>query len=213
VGLVFSFPISGENTDGTYGQYVISSASMDWSTESTTSTEATIVDSAMSVTGTPSMPTGTNSNITVTQTMMGGEAVVEPTVITWTNPNNNTWRIENYNGGAAVSYDGGDYDAKWFDIANHTSGNSDFRGAVIQYHAFVQGEGTIIGTIHLGNDDTQEAATHTEHLSGNSNLQFVTLWDCNNDRGQLFFKMTNGWSKNVMIQWTSTVFYGQEWND
>jgi hypothetical protein len=140
----------------------------------------------------------------------GGES---PVIATWTNPNDNVWRIETYNGGAAVSYDGGDNDANWFDIANHSSGDSDFRGAIIQYHAFVQGEGTIVGTIHLSNDYTQEAATHTEHLSGNDNLQFVTLWECNGERGRLYFKMTNGNSEDVMIQWTSTVFYGQESDD
>lgn len=214
VGIVYSFPINGENTDGTYGQFVITSPSMNWETLTTTSTPATVNTTSITVTANSVSPTSSSGSVNVTTTTkMGGEPVVEPTVIEWTNPNDNVWRIEYYNGGAAVSYDGDDYDAKWFDIANHTSGSGDFRGAVIQYHAFVQGEGTIIGTIHLSNDATQEAATHTEHLSGNSNLQFVTLWDCNNDRGQLYFKMTNGWSKNVMIQWTSTVFYGQEYND
>jgi hypothetical protein len=143
---------------------------------------------------------------------MGGEPIVEPTVITWTNPNDNVWRIEDYNGGAAVSYNGSNYDAKWFDINNHTSGSSSFRGAIIQYHAFIQNQGIIIGTIHLANDYTQQQATHTEHLSGNSDLQFVTLWDCNNERGQLYFKMTNGYSRDVMIQWTAKVFYGSENN-
>ncbi len=213
-GIVYSFPINGENTDGTYGQYVITSESMNWETLSTTSIAATVINTDISVTVNSVGPTSSSTYVTTsTVTTMGGEPIVEPTVITWTNPNDNVWRIETYNGGAAVYYDGGDNDAKWFDIANHTSGNSDFRGAVIQYHAFVQNAGTIIGTIHLSNDNTQPSATHTEHLSGNSSLQLVTLWDCNYDRGQLYFKMTDGSSRNVMIQWTSTVFYGQEWND
>lgn len=137
----------------------------------------------------------------------GGES---PVIATWTNPNDNVWRIETYNGGAAVSYNGDDYDAKWFDIANHSSGDSNFRGAIIQYHAYVNNEGVIIGTIHLGNDHTQDRATHTEHLSGSDDLQFVTLWECNSERGRLYFKMTNGNSEDVMIQWTATIFYGQE---
>lgn len=132
--------------------------------------------------------------------------------ITWTNPNDNVWRIEDYNGGAAVYYDGSDYDAKWFDVADSTGGNNNFRGAIIQYHAFFDNRGTVIGTIHLGNDYTQESATHTEHLSGNQNLQYATLWDCNGERGQLFFKMTNGNSQGVMIQWTAKIFYGSENN-
>jgi hypothetical protein len=152
------------------------------------------------------------SGTAVTGGLYGGASTATTPVIEWTNPNNNVWRIEEYNGGAAVSYNGNDYDAKWFDVSNSTSGNGQFRGAIIQYHAFVQNEGNIIGTIHLANDYTQQQATHTENMSGNGDLQYVTLWDCNNERGQLFFKMTNGNSKNVMIQWTAKVFYGSENN-
>mgnify|MGYP000879150003 CR=1 FL=1 len=199
VGLVYSFPINGENTDGTYGQYVITSESMNWDVLSTTSIAATINNTDISVSLNSTGPTSGSSPVNAsTTTTMGGEPIVEPTVITWTNPNDNVWRIEDYNGGAAVSYNGSNYDAKWFDIANHTSGNSDFRGAIIQYHAFIQNQGTMIGTIHLATDYNQESATHTEHLSGNSDLQFVTLWDCNNNDGELYFKMTNGNSGNLL---------------
>jgi hypothetical protein len=212
VGVVYSFPINGENTDGTYGQFIVSSENMDWSTLTTTSVAATVPETETNITTSNVSPTKNDVTITVNQTSIGGEVVTPPEVITWTNPNNNTWRIETYNGGAAVYYGGGDYDAKWFDIANHTSGSNNFRGAIIQYHAFAN-NGTIIGTIHLSNDYPQESATHTEHLSGGSNLQFVTLWECNNERdGQLYLKMTDGSSQNVMIQWTATVFYGNEYN-
>jgi hypothetical protein len=213
VGLVYSFPITGDNVDGTYGQYVITSESMNWETLSTTSIAATVTNTDVNVTVNSVSPTSGSTYVTTsTITTMGGEPVVEPTVISWTNPNDNVWRIEEYNGGASVSYNGSDYDAKWFDIANHTSGNSQFRGAIIQYHAFTN-QGTIIGTIHLANDYPQQQATHTEHLSGQSDLQFVTLWDCNNERdGQLYFKMTNGNSNNLMVQWTAKIFYGSEYN-
>ena len=212
-GIVYSFPINGENTNGTYGQYVISSESMDWTTKSTTAIAATINNSSISVTLSEANPSSNASTITATITTMGGEPAVEPTVIEWTNPNDNVWRIEDYNGGAAVQYwSSDDYSAKWFDIANHTSGSGQFRGAIIQYHAFIQNRGTIIGTIHLANDYSQESATHTEHLSGHSDLQFVTLWDCNNERGQLYFKMTNGQNWEAMIQWTAKIFYGSENN-
>jgi len=214
VGLIYSFPITGDNVDGTYGQYVITSESMNWTTLSTTSIAATVTNTDISVTVNPVSPTSSSTYVTTsTITTMGGEPVVEPTVIEWTNPNDNVWRIEDYNGGASVSYNGSDYDARWFDIDNHTSGGSNFRGAIIQYHAFIQNQGTMIGTIHLATDYNQESATHTEHISGNSDLQFVTLWDCNNNDGQLYFKMTNGNSANLFIQWTAKVFYGQEYND
>ena len=213
-GLVISFPINGENVNGTYGQYIITSESLDWNTESTGSITATVTETPTNVTVNELSPSKTDSTFTVNKTNIGGEEVVAAEVITWTSPNNNVWRIETYNGGASVQYwSGDDQSAKWFDIADHTSGSSDFRGAIIQYHAFIQNRGTIIGTIHLTNDYTQEEATHTEHLSGDSDLQFVTLWKCNNERGQLFFKMTNEQNWQAMIQWTSTVFYGQESND
>ena len=147
-GIVYSFPINGENTDGTYGQYVISSESMNWTTLTTTAVAATVTNTNISVTVNSVSPTSSSSYVTTsTITAMGGEPVVEPTVIEWTNPNDNVWRIEDYNGGASVSYDGDNYDAKWFDIDNHTSGGSNFRGAIIQYHAFIQNQGTMIGTI------------------------------------------------------------------
>jgi len=214
VGLVFSIPLDGQNVDGTYGQYVIASQTLDYTIETTTSVAATInsVDSSVSVNSIS--PTAQETTITVTKTSIGGDNSPTAEVISWTSPNNNVWRIETYNSGTAVTYYGGeDYSAKWFDIANHTGGASDFRGAIIQYHAFIQNRGTIIGTIHLSNDYTQQNATHTEHLSGDSDLQLVTLWDCNNERGQLFFKMTNNQTWDAMVQWTSTVFYGAENND
>jgi hypothetical protein len=209
-GLVFSMPIDGLNVDGIYGEYVVSSESLSWTTESTTAITATVAESPTTIQTVQSSPSKTDSTITVNQTSIGGGVVVPPEVITWTNPNNNVWRIETYNGGAAVSYNGGSYDAIWFDVANSPGGNNNFRGAVIEYHAFISGRGTIIGTIHLANDWTQESATHTEHLSGTSGLQFVTLWDCNNNRGQLYFKMTDGSNENIMIQWTAKIFYGDE---
>jgi hypothetical protein len=209
-GLVISFPIDGDNVDGTYGQYVVSTQSMSWTTKTTTSTAATVASSPTNVQVVPSSPTKTDSTFTITQTTIGGGVVVSPVIATWTSPNNNVWRIENYNGGAAVSYNGGNNDAKWFDVANSPGGDNGFRGAIIEYHAFIPGRGTIIGTIHLSNDFTQENATHTEHLSGGGDLQYATLWDCNTNRGQLYFKMTDGQNRNIMIQWTAKIFYGDE---
>jgi hypothetical protein len=212
-GLVFSFPIDGDNVDGTYGQYVVSTETLSWTTETTTAVAATVNESPTDIQVVPSNPTKTNSTLTITQTSIGGTEPVSPVIATWTNPNNNVWRIETYNGGFAGSYNGNNYDAKWFDVENSTSGNNNFRGAVIEYHAFIDNHGTIIGTIHLSNDYPQQGATHTEHLSGSSDLQFVTLWDCNDERnGQLFFKMTNGNANNLMIQWTAKIFYGSEYN-
>jgi len=150
--------------------------------------------------------------IGVTGGLYGGDVPApSPIIATWKAPSNNTWRIETYNGGAAVSYNGSDYDAKWFDVANSPSGNNDFRGAVIEYHAFIPNRGTIIGTIHLSNDETMQEATHTEHMSGDNQIQFMSLWTCNNEYGQLYFKRTDGSSESLMIQWTAKIFYGNDY--
>jgi hypothetical protein len=132
----------------------------------------------------------------------------------WVNPNNHTWRIRTYNGGAAVAFDG-TTPIMWFDAANSPLGISNFRGAIIDYHAFIggnsNGNGTIVGTIHLAQDYDPQEATHTEHLSGGYGLQYISLWGGDPaHRGQLFFKRTDNVAATLMIQWTAKIFYGLE---
>jgi hypothetical protein len=132
----------------------------------------------------------------------------------WVNANSHTWSIRTYNGGNAVAFDG-TTPVAWFDAANSPLGNSQFRGAIIEYHAFIggnsNGNGTMVGTIHLAQDWDPEEATHTEHLSGNYGLQYISLWGGNPfDRGKLFFKSTNNVAATLMIQWTAKIFYGSE---
>ena len=130
--------------------------------------------------------------------------------ITWTSPNNHVWRIEQYNGGAAVTYNGGDLDAPWFDPADSTSGNNDFRGAIIEYHAFVQNRGTIIGTIHISLDYSDRGTvTHTEHYSGNASLAEYEFWYTDGN-GRLYFRHIPGQSQSALVQFTSRIFYGSE---
>jgi len=129
----------------------------------------------------------------------------------WVNPNEQTWKIRTYNGGAAVAFDG-TTPVKWFDVANGPLGDNQFRGAIIEYHAFVNNQGTIIGTIHLANDYSQGPATHTEHMSGGNGLQAVSLWENpdGGNRGQLYFSRTDAQADTLMIQWTAKIFYGYE---
>lgn len=235
IGVAIRLPIDGSVT-GTFGRWQITNDNDAQWTDCTSDAQITTANYNALTPSTTTVDTGITSvstntgNSTPDKVLLGGttsgltgvSSIVfadgsEQTTaagtqtITWQNPNGNTWRIEEYNGGASVTYNGNDYDAKWFDIAYSTSGSSNFRGAIIQYHAYCNNAGgTIIGTIHLGNDYTQEAATHTEHMSGNSNLQSVTLWACNNERGQLFFKRTDGSSSDLLIQWTAKLFYGSE---
>jgi hypothetical protein len=130
----------------------------------------------------------------------------------WVNPNERTWKIRTYNGGAAVSFDG-TTPVVWFDVANSPLGLDQFRGAIIDYHAFINNQGTIVGTIHIADDyQPGDAFTHIEHMSGGSNLQTVHLWgpDAGLNRGRLCFKRTDGAANTMMIQWTAKIFYGYE---
>ena len=129
----------------------------------------------------------------------------------WVDPNSNTWSIRQYNGGFSGAYDGTN-PLVWFDAANSPLGNSQFRGAVIEYHAFTS-DGTIVGTIHVANDYNPATATHTEMLSGGASLSNVVLWSPNGStRGQLALTTTDNSTRNLMIQWTAKVFYGSELN-
>lgn len=71
-GVVISLPLDGEGVDGTYGQYVIQSASLNWETQSTTATPAVIVDQGGSISGSIVTPTTTEPSFAVDKTSIGG---------------------------------------------------------------------------------------------------------------------------------------------
>lgn len=215
----------------------------------------------------------------------------------WTNPNENTWRIEEYNGGAAVNYEGTpitstitatatetlsdvtyvdiddstfpgfyggsimsitingiDYGLNgnewlgggttyryhlsattsyttgdtitatiqtgsnppqpvvWWDASNSTNGNDNFRGAIIEYHAYCD-RGTAIGKIIIAADD-ENAITHMEAMSGSSNLSEYEFWYAP-EYGQVAVRRigtsANDHDNQIWIQWTSKIFYGSEY--
>jgi hypothetical protein len=132
----------------------------------------------------------------------------------WNNPNGSTWRIIEYSGGSAVTYEGDNIPAVWWDAANSPEGEGGFRGAIVEYHAFCDNGGTIIGTIHVANDD-QWTATHTEAASGDSNISNYIFWDRNTSRTSLGVRRVasdSGSSDDqIYVQWTSRVFYGREY--
>jgi hypothetical protein len=214
VGIVYSFPINGENTDGTYDEFVVTSESMNWTNQSTTSTAATLSETMVSVSTASASPTSSAGAVNTDITTIGGAPIVEPTVIEWTNPDSqNTWRIETYNGGNYVYYNGGNGEV-WWDVSNSTSGNSDFRGAIIEYHAYFTGRGTIIGTIHISSDGYNGGSvTHTEHMSGSSSVPTCILWQSGDNNYQLLFKTSDGNGAGLSVQWTAKVFYGQDYWD
>jgi hypothetical protein len=100
----------------------------------------------------------------------------------------------------------------WWDKDDLPGGSSDFRGAVIDYHAYILGRGTIIGTIHIVDDDGEENITHTEVSSGSSDLEYSDLWYVTTE-GEIKYRQLDGDDRTLKIQWTAKVFYGSEYYD
>lgn len=75
-GLIINFPISGDNTDGQYDQYLIESVTPGWSTETTTSTSVTVNTLSSTIDNNPSSVTGTSNSFTATETLIGTEGGV-----------------------------------------------------------------------------------------------------------------------------------------
>jgi hypothetical protein len=137
------------------------------------------------------------------------------------NPDAGTIQIV-FNDGATLVFDndeivyyrilsGGD-PVVWWDKSDLPGGSSNFRGAVIDYHAYIQGRGTIIGTIHIVDDSGDENITHTEVSSGTGDLEYCDLWYVTNE-GEIKYRQLDGDDRTLKIQWTAKVFYGSEYYD
>jgi hypothetical protein len=112
--------------------------------------------------------------------------------------------------GATVYYritTGGD-PAVWWDKNELPAGGGNFRGAVIDYHAYTS-DGTIIGTIHIVDDSGEEFITHTEVSSGGTDLENDDLWFVQNE-GTISYRRIDGAARTLKVQWTAKVFYGSE---
>jgi hypothetical protein len=118
-----------------------------------------------------------------------------------------------YNQGDTVyfRYEGGGAPVIWWDKSELPGGSSNFRGAVIDYHAYT-GESTIIGTIHIVDDDGEDHITHTEVQSGSSDGENDDLWYVTSE-GRIRYRRIDGESKTLKIQWSAKVFYGSELYD
>ena len=147
---------------------------------------------------------------------------------TWYTFSGSTWTENNEKGygvtipdGQLLNYDAGDtiyfrYDAggvpvTWWDKADLPEGGSNFRGAVIDYHAYT-GDSTIIGTIHIVDDDGEEHISHIETQSGSDNGENDDLWYVTTE-GQIQYRRIDGASKILKVQWSAKVFYGSEYWD
>ena len=99
----------------------------------------------------------------------------------------------------------------WWDKNDLPGGGGDFRGAVIDYHAYT-GDATFIGTIHIVDDDGEEHITHTEVSSGGSDSENDDLWIVQNE-GTISYRRIDGESRTLKVHWTAKVFYGSEYYD
>jgi hypothetical protein len=101
----------------------------------------------------------------------------------------------------------------WWDADNSASGNNNFRGAIIEYHALCN-SGTVIGKIFIAADD-ENAVTHMESMSGSSSLAEYEFWYAP-EYGQLAVRRVGSDATNddtqVWVQWTSKIFYSSEYD-
>ena len=99
----------------------------------------------------------------------------------------------------------------WWDKADLPGSGSNFRGAVIDYHAYT-GESTIIGSIHIVDDSGEEHISHQEVQSGSTDGENDDLWLVQNE-GTISYRRIDGESKTLKVHWTAKVFYGTEFYD
>ena len=99
----------------------------------------------------------------------------------------------------------------WWNKTELPGGAGNFRGAVIDFHAYT-GDATIIGTIHIADDDGDEYITHTEVTSGSNDSMNNNLWIVTNE-GSIRYARLDGEANTLKIHWTAKVFYGNETYD
>jgi hypothetical protein len=118
-----------------------------------------------------------------------------------------------YNQGDTIyfRYTSGGFPVTWWNKSELPGGSANFRGAVIDYHAYT-GESTIIGTIHIVDDDGEEHISHQEVQSGSSDGENDDLWFVTTE-GRIQYRRIDGESKTLKVHWTAKVFYGSELYD
>jgi len=121
--------------------------------------------------------------------------------------------LVSYNQGDTIyfRYNTGAEPVVWWDKADLPGSSGNFRGAIIDYHAWT-GESTIIGTIHIVDDDGEEHISHQEVQSGSTDGENDDLWLVTTE-GQIKYRRIDGESKTLKIHWTAKVFYGSEYYD
>jgi hypothetical protein len=118
-----------------------------------------------------------------------------------------------------VEYDGPPevwWDADDLGFITDSNNYWQFRGAKIEYHAFVTDSATVIGTIYIAHDSGDNHVTHMETSSGGTDAGTALFWHretgWNNER-KLYLYRTDGESVNHTIHWTAQVYYAAEYYD
>ena len=122
-------------------------------------------------------------------------------------------QLLNYDAGDTIyfRYDAGGVPVEWWSKDDLPGGAANFRGAVIDYHAFT-GDSTWIGTIHIADDDGEEHIAHTEVQSGSDDGENDDLWHVISE-GRIHYRRIDGAAKLLKVQWGAKVFYGSEYWD
>jgi hypothetical protein len=89
-----------------------------------------------------------------------------------------------------------------------------FRGAIIDFHAYASESGTIVGTIKIIRDSGELNIIHTEVKSGNqSKLEDLDLWVRRSNEREIWARRTDSQAETVSIHWHGKLFYGTEYWD
>ena len=104
---------------------------------------------------------------------------------------------------------------KWWDANDlvNDQDSGDFRGAKIDYHAYVTDGGQVIGTIYIARDAGNDNVTHIETSSGGSDSGTAHFWDRSGNESQLYYYRTDGEGQVARIHWTAQVYYSPEFYD
>lgn len=104
---------------------------------------------------------------------------------------------------------------KWWDADDlvNDQDSSDFRGAKIDYHAFITDGGIMIGTIYIARDGGDNNVTHIEVTSGGTDSGTAHLWNRSGNEKELYLYRVDGEGQAVRIHWTAQVYYSPEYYD
>jgi hypothetical protein len=103
---------------------------------------------------------------------------------------------------------------KWWDAADLPNGAYNFRGAIIDYHAYAHSNaGNFIGQIMIAMDDNDARVTHSETTSGGTYAEesfWARQYAGNKEERRLYYRGRSFDNERVIIQWVAKVYYGAE---